>query len=86
MLDAIISRIYCYIINTSSFKRIGLLFEEKGEKMANDSETQNLKVTQPLAIDEIKTFIDRIVATPVNDENTEELNALKKILDTKLGL
>ena len=29
-----------------------LLFEEKGEKMANDSETQNLKVTQPLAIDE----------------------------------
>ena len=63
-----------------------LLFKEKGEKMANNSETQNLKNTQPLARNEIQTFIGRIIETPVNDENTELFKELKKILDNKLGL
>ena len=55
-----------------------LLFEEKGEKMAN--------ITQPLTRDEIEAFIERIIATPVNDENTKEFKALKKTLDNKLSL
>ena len=43
-------------------------------------------ITQPLTRDEIEAFIERIIATPVNDENTKEFKALKKTLDNKLSL
>lgn len=63
-----------------------LLYEEKGEKMTNNSKTQNLKKPLPLARDEIETFIERIISTPMNNENTKEFKVLKKALDNKLSL
>ena len=63
-----------------------LLFNEEGEKMANDSENQNLKNNQPLKRKEINIFNERIITTSLSEENIEEFRALKKTLDNQLKL
>ena len=69
-----------------NLKLFELLFNEEGEKMANDSENKNLKNNQPLKRKEIIIFNERIIATSLSEENIEEFRALKKTLDNQLKL
>ena len=63
-----------------------LLFNEEGEKMANDWENQNLKNIQPLKRKEINIFKERIIATSIREENIEEFRSLQQTLNNKIKI